>query len=84
MSPLEIEILLWYFARCSDFRDGDFSAPAVRGAIDTFRDVDKLIEPIASGIASYQLTERGKAYVNALLAIPLPVCRWEIPQQTAA
>lgn len=87
MSPLEIEILLWYRARGTDFRDGDFRAPAVREAIDRFRDKDDLLEKglqTPGSYAAYRLTDRGNAFVAAILALPLPICRWEIPEAEAA
>lgn len=90
MSPLQIEILLWYYARANDYRDGDFSAPAVREAVDDFRGAAGMLAPtndLPSGqvaLRAYRLTDRGQAYVDALMAMPLPVCRWEIPKQDAA
>lgn len=82
MCPLEIEILLWYYTRANDYRDGDFSAPAVRETIDRFRGEDGLIAPTVAPTngeqkveRAYRLTDRGQAYVNALMALPLPVCR---------
>lgn len=88
MSPLQIEILLWYRARMVDYREGDFSAPAVRAAIDDFRDRSELLakNPHAGeggDFRTYRLTDRGDAFVDAILSLPLPVCRWEIPQQAA-
>lgn len=85
MSPLEIEILLWYHTRPVDFREGDFSAPAVRSAIDRFRDVHGLLqertEKVSGDFRTYSLTERGEVYVSALMSLPLPVreCKWVIP-----
>ena len=29
--------------------------------------------------SGYQLTERGRAFVEALKAMPLPICKWEVP-----
>lgn len=83
MTPLEIDIILWYHTRAVDYRDGDLSAPAVREAVDRFRDVDGLLElrpPTGSGdFRTYRLTERGQAYVDALIMTPLPICQWVIP-----
>lgn len=89
MSPLQIEILLWYHARACDFRDGEMTATAVRDAIDNFLKGDNLLEPIGSARnagdhRTYRLTARGEFYVEALMTLPLPICRWEIPQRTAA
>lgn len=85
MTPLQIDILLWYYTRAVDYRDGDLSAPAVREAIDEFRVSTRLLVAIPQGDhspgdhRSYRLTERGEAYVAALQSLPLPECRWVVP-----
>lgn len=83
MTPLEIDILLWYHHRATDYRDGDFSAPAVRATIDAFSGSLGLLAPndVRQGrdLRSYLVTERARVYVEHLLAVPLPECRWEIP-----
>ena len=80
MTPLEIEILLHYYSRGDDYRDGDFSAPAVRSAIDSFRGVLGLLqENPGKGGGAYHITERGKVYVAALMDVPLPEQRWVMP-----
>jgi hypothetical protein len=81
MNPLLIQIVLHYYSQHYDFGEGDFSAPAVRHAIDWLRDDAKLIEandgrPRAT---AYKLTARGKAYACALKALPLPVQIWVQP-----
>ena len=78
MTPLEIGILLHYHYSTEDYRQGDFSAPAVRSTIDEFRDKLNLLGPSAYPGQTYQLTDRGKAYVRALCSLPLPDCRWVI------
>ena len=88
MTPLEIEILLWYHCRAADYRDGDFSAPAVRDTIDNFRDHLGLIENRENGRCgdypcTYRLTDRGEAYVGALKAVPLPVKTWVMPTSSS-
>lgn len=81
MTPLQIEILLWYHGRAEDFERLD--APAVREAVDEFKGPLGMLElraPAGGGdYRTYQLTERGRAYINALLMLPLPVCHWVIP-----
>lgn len=87
MTPLEISILLHYATRADDFREGDFSAPAVREAIDRFRKVDELLEPTShhpSAGAAYVITPRGLAYVDALERMPLPVQVWVMPTDPIA
>lgn len=83
MTPLQIEILLHYYAISEDYREGDFSAPAVRDAIDEFRHELNLLELDASdGEREYKLTRRGEFYIESLLKIPLPVSEWKIPDIT--
>lgn len=86
LTPLEIEILLHYNCGASDFRGGDFSAPAVREAINKFRNDCELIENWtndACNTAAYRLTKRGQVFVDALCAVPLPVQVWVTPVSTS-
>lgn len=77
MTPLQIEILLHYNCGSTDYRDGDFSAPAVSEALRQFQ-VEDLLEPtFKTGVGvmpqpKFALTDRGSAYVAALQAVPLP------------
>jgi hypothetical protein len=86
MTPLQIEIALYYFSRADDYRDGDFRAPAVREEIDWF--VAKgLLEAAPEHDAysrKYVATEGLRLYVETLCAIPLPVQQWIIPDRSAA
>ena len=82
MTPLEIEILLHYYTRAVDYRDGDFTAPAVRQALDSFYELGMLRHATRksdSGPLSYEVTERAEAYIQALCALPLPVQKWVMP-----
>lgn len=89
MTPLELSILIHYRGCANDFRDGDFSAPAVRDAIDRFRDVLKLIEFdntetkhfSFNETRTYRLTERGRVFVDALCEAPLPIQAWVMPSE---
>lgn len=84
MSPLELQILIHYYGCANDFRDGDFSAPAVREAIDNFVKVTKLLcfDSRTDRTAAYVLTPKGRAYVKALCQTPLPVCVWTVPKSS--
>lgn len=81
MTPFEIEIILHYYCRADEYRDGeDFSAPAVRGILDNFLKQEVLaLEDDAKRERAYKLGPCGEAYVAALLALPLPVKRWVMP-----
>ncbi|MBN9356183.1 MAG: hypothetical protein J0I15_07030 [Herbaspirillum huttiense] len=84
MSPLKISMLLHYFVSPTDFRDGDFSAPAVREAINDFLQEGFLREAGRGSDeqykAAYFITDKGRFYVDALCAVPAPVAVWTIPQ----
>lgn len=86
MTPLEIDILFHYYTRAVDYREGDFSAPAVRSTIDAFRDDLSLLECWPDGAmpdgfcTTYRLTERGRVFIEALQALPLPVQSWAMPE----
>ncbi len=75
MTPLEIEIILHYYARANDYRDGDISAPSVRETIDRFLEDEDILgsyPPCPESPRKYHLTERGRIFVEALCALPLP------------
>lgn len=83
MSPLEVEMLLWYYSRVTDYRDGDFSAPAVRGALEDFKGMGliatraqpTLDEPKRTP-RTYDLTDGGKLLVNRICSTPFPELKW--------
>ena len=80
MSPLKVEILLWYYSRVGDYRDGDFTAPAVREALELFKTMGLLrprnnsLDKIKQG--SYVLTDGGLLLVERLLSTPFPELKW--------
>lgn len=86
MTPLEIDIIMHYYCRADDYREGDFTAPAVRETINRFRDELGLLEPnkrdrqFCEPSAAYQLTERGRVFIDALMKVPLPVQKWVMPE----
>ncbi len=68
-TPFEIEILMHYHCHCgSDYRNGDFSAPALPGIIANFVQ-HGLIRKLRS---VYYITNYGRKYVEALCSVPLP------------
>ena len=72
MTPLEIEILLHYYACTNDYHDGDFGYPAVHEAIGSFQE-NCLIQFTHQTSPRYEITDRGRAMVDALRAVPLPI-----------
>ncbi len=78
MTPLQIEIVMHYWTRANDYRDGDFSAPAVREAIDWFLSQGMLVPNAVDEPKTYVLGQRGLAYAKALCRVPLPESVWRI------
>lgn len=79
MSPLEIDMMLHYYSRANDYREGDFSAPAVAKTIAYFTKEGLIAESPQRAAAKYFITERGRAYVEFLKAVPLPISKWVHP-----
>lgn len=77
MTPLQIEILMHYHCRANDYRDGDFSASAVREAIDGFRGAGLLKDSGRGRI--YEPSDGVSLYVEAICSVPLPVQQWVMP-----
>jgi hypothetical protein len=85
ITPLAIEILLHYNACPGDYRDGDFSAPAVEELMTWFVSEGLLIPLSPRGSrygGSYQIAPRGRALVEGWCSVPLPENEWRIPWET--
>jgi hypothetical protein len=80
MTPLGIEILLHYYTTPGQYRDGDFSAPAVSEALRHFADTGLLRGNHRDGYTSTEATE---VYVGAICSVPAPVQKWVIPSEAA-
>lgn len=78
MTPLLIEMILHYHTTPGEYRDGDFSAPAVREAINLMRDEWGLIEMVDG--KGYVATQRLSAYVKKICSIKLPELHWLYPE----
>lgn len=73
MTPLQIEMLLHYHCSCkTDYNNGDFNVPAVQEAIDWFLKVEVLKRRERTSRFTFELTLRGKVYVERLINTPLP------------
>lgn len=81
MTPFELSILIHYHVSPTDFRDGDFQAPALREVIDNFAKSGFLRLSMNDETASsiYRATEKTNVFVEALCAVPEPVQQWIIP-----
>ena len=89
MTLLEIDFVLHVYTTPTNYRDGDYSAPAVRETIDRFlkegviRPHEKRpdIDASAKYDRYFEITERGEAYVAMLKSVPLPICKWVMPSK---
>ena len=80
MTPLQIGILLHYACFVTDYRDGDFTAPTVKDAMDEFIEKGLLKKNYDSQYcACYVATEGCRVYVDKLCQVPLPEYRWGYP-----
>ena len=82
MSPLQISIAIHYYASATDFRNGDFSAPAVDDTIAFFLKHGMLCL-VDDPDRKYGPTDRLAAYVSHLCKIPLPSRSWVFPEDGA-
>lgn len=84
MTPLQIEILLHYWYRTNQYRDGDFSAPAVKEALEMFVRHDILTTSVISQVERKPKYEADRealqAYITALTNVPLPRRTWIVPE----
>ena len=75
MSPLGIEIMLFYYCRAEG--DFDFSPPAQRELLGCYIDKGMIYETFSEG-RKYDITDKGKFYVEHLTNIPLPTTTYVI------
>lgn len=84
VSPLQIKILLHYWACLDDFNEGDFFPPAIREAIDYFVSLGLLISGPErehhEWVKYHGNREALSLYVEELCSVPIPVKQWVIPK----
>ncbi len=80
MTPFELDILLHYYGHADDHPVVARNPPIWKETRDAFREKGLLeTDTTMESTATYRLTERGKAYIDAMLALPLPVQIWVMP-----
>ena len=80
MTPFELDILLHYHCIAKDCRACVENVPIWPQTRDWMLSEGLLKTPSRMDSRTYDLTERGEAYIQAVLAMPLPVSKWVIPQ----
>ena len=78
VSPYQLRILLHYFC-CTDDPQ-EIGAPIWDSTVKQFVADEMLIAHDDKDYPRFRISPRGEFYVRAILATPLPVQRWEIPQ----
>jgi hypothetical protein len=79
MTPFELDILLHYYARADEHHAVVENPPIWRESRQWFIDSNLLKARTDLRANSYEVTERGKVYIEAILALPLPVATWRMP-----
>lgn len=82
MSPFQIKIMLHHYCTTSQPYDGEESATAVASTIQELVKDEMLLFSFPENTSNYKITEKGKAYVEKLMSIPLPVetTVWTFPE----
>lgn len=86
MSTSKLSILLHYYAgegdwagdRSSEIAKRRFSSLIDLGLLEPFV-INNLVEDQESEPPEFAISDRGRAYVDAILQTPLPVQAWVIP-----
>ena len=83
MTPFELDILLHYYAICEDHPVVRNNPPIWKGTRDAFIETGLMEVRLENDphyqCCTYRLTERGNAYIEAVLSVPLPVQKWVMP-----
>lgn len=89
MTPYEIDIMIYYYCRVDDHPDIDRDPPIYQPTMAMF-ERDGLLETNPSKETDddpqWRITPRGRAYVDALQAVPMPEQIWIVnwPTRTDA
>ena len=80
MSPLELEILFWYFCRVEDHKDAASPPPSQKEAFARFVENGYLDDnapiELSGGDMKYTPTEKLYVYCEALCKVPEPKQKW--------
>lgn len=77
MTPFEIDILLWYATRGIDHKVVEIEPPIWPETRDDFIANGLLVRSIST---AYKITDKGRAYIKYLCEVPIPVCKWVLPE----
>lgn len=91
MSPLKIKMLLHYYASARDYRDEEPAcrarSPAVTEALEDMQCAELIMvtnpgwggQNTGERRSEWSVTDKGRAMVEHLCAVKVPVCKWVQP-----
>lgn len=82
MTPLQIQMMLHYYAIARPYAVSDpdhARSPAVLAQRCELMSRGLIAEVLAEP-SGFQVTNKGRAYIDALLAVRDPVCKWVQPE----
>jgi hypothetical protein len=82
MTPFEIDVLLHYYTRPTDHEVLQRNPPIWTETRTRFV-ADGLLEVSSNRCTAFKITDRGRAYVEALQRVPLPIQKWVQPEADA-
>lgn len=85
MTPLQLTMMLHYYAIAEPYalrQPEHAGSAAVRDQRHELVMLE-LLRPVCGNASGYEVTDKGRAFVDALKSTPLPVCKWIIPERAA-
>ena len=76
MTPFELDILLHYYSLAGDHEVVRNNPPVWKETRGFFLESGLLMNDTGAINCSYCLTDKGHAYIEAILEVPLPVAKW--------
>lgn len=83
MTPLQLTMLLHYYSIAEPYalrQPEHANSPVVKDQRMGLMNEGLLLVSDITG-SEYKVTEKGKAFIEALCNMPLPVCKWVIPSK---
>lgn len=81
MSPLKLTILLHYYASSEDFDPGNPNISMFLNELFNEGLLDESVKDDNIDETYHYLTDKGRAYIDYILATPLPTMKWEIVRE---
>jgi len=83
MTPLHISLMLHYYVKLTPYSEHDAGHRYSEATIQYTKQLlaaDMLtLKDYEQGL--YEVTDKGRAYINALMSVKEPVCKWVQPEE---